>query len=109
MRSRITPNAYGHSPKAIGLRLLPCPATWTVEALLVTIFLCLPLGAAAMYYSSKVESNYNLGHYDDAARASARARTLIKYGTTIGVAAWIIMGWLCLTGTIVPSFMTFTV
>lgn len=87
-------------PPTIGLRLLPCPRRWALESLLVTLFLCLPLGIAAMVYSSKVESRYALGRYDEAVAASARARWLCIAGACVGAVIWAIGLWLMLTGTI---------
>ncbi|MCM1028182.1 MAG: CD225/dispanin family protein [Pseudoflavonifractor sp.] len=109
MKSRITPGSYGKMPEAMGLRILPCPPTWAIQSLLVTIFMCLPLGAMAMYFSSKVEEHYALGRYDDAAKASDRARTLIAWCLYIGTVAWLVAGWLWFTGTLRPSFLTFTI
>lgn len=80
-----------------------------MESLLVAIFLCLPLGVAALYYSSKVESRYHVGRYDESAAASARARTLLLWGARIGAVVWLVIGWLCLTGSLRSSFITLTI
>lgn len=93
-------------PATIGLRLLPCPRRWALESLLVALFLCLPLGIVAMVYSSKVESRYAVGRYDEAAVASARARSLCIAGACVGAVVWTVGLWLVLTGTLrVPNFI----
>lgn len=96
-------------PATIGLRLLPCPRRWALESLLVALFLCLPLGIAAMVYSSKVESRYAVGRYDEAAAASARARSLCIAGAWIGAAVWAVGLWLLLTGTLRMPQLIFTI
>lgn len=100
-----------HLPESlpIGMRLLPCPRTWVTEAFLVTLFLCLPLGIAALIYACKVEPRYATGRYDEAAEASARARNLIVWGTRIGAVTWLVIAWLCLTGTLRSPLFTLTI
>ncbi len=80
-----------------------------VESLMVAIFLCLPLGLIAMYYSSKVENRYHTGRYDEAAAASAKARSFAIWGARIGAVAWIVVGWLCLTGSLHSHLFTITI
>ena len=46
-----------------------------------------PLGLIAMYYSSKVENRYHTGRYDEAAAASAKARSFAIRGAT-GSVPW---------------------
>lgn len=100
---------YRPQPPVIGLRLMPCPPSRALESLLVALFMCLPLGVAAIYFSSKVERLYHTGHYDEAATASARARTLIVWGTLIGTVAWLVLIWLALTGTLRTPLLTLTI
>ena len=95
--------------QSIGLRFKPCPSSWAFESLMVAIFLCLPLGLIAMYYSSKVENRYHTGRYDEAAAASAKARSFAIWGARIGAVAWIVVGWLCLTGSLHSHLVTITI
>ncbi len=63
-----------------------------------------------MYYSSKVENRYHTGRYDEAAAASAKARSFAIWGATgIGAVAWIVVGWLCLTGSLHSHLFTITI
>lgn len=108
MTNRTNPlERYRPEPRTIGLRLMPCPPTWALESLLVTIFLCLPLGLLAIYNSAKVENRYLTGRYEEAAAASAKARTFMTWGARVGAVAWIIGACLYLTGAYHPSFLTF--
>lgn len=93
----------------IGMRLLPCPRSWATEALLTALFMCLPLGIAAMVYASKVEPRYATGRYDEAAEASSRARNLVLWGVRFGAVMWIAILWLCLTGSLHSSLLTLTI
>lgn len=92
-----------------GMRLLPCPRTWVTESFLVTVLMCLPIGIAALAYALKVEPHFSKGRYDEAAEASARARCLIVWGTSIGAVMWAILAWLCLTGTVHSTILTLTI
>lgn len=108
--NRLNPlERYKPHPQTLGLRLRPCPPTWDIESFLVTIFLCLPLGFIAMYYSSKVANRYHIGRYDEAAAASAKARTFMLWGARIGGLVWAAGALLYLTGLHQFSFLTFAI
>lgn len=49
------------------------PKTYLVQSILVTLLCCLPLGIAAIVYSSQVDSKYARGDYAGAEAASKRA------------------------------------
>lgn len=52
----------------------PCPKTWLVESILVTIFCCIPFGIVAIIKSSKVSSLYGIGRIEEARIASSQAK-----------------------------------
>lgn len=81
------------------------PKNWLVEAILVTIFCCLPFGIAGIVFATQVNSRYTSGDYAGALRASQDAGRWTKIGFWIGiiwVALWIVfiffMGGLALLG-----------
>lgn len=65
----------------------PKPRTWLVEAILVTIFCCLPFGIVGIVFAAKVDSAYTVGDFEGAQRASAEAGKWTKIGffTAIGI------------------------
>lgn len=63
----------------------PCPKTWLVESILVTILCCLPLGIVGIVNAAKVNSLYAAGKYDEALRASNEAGKWTKIGAGIGL------------------------
>lgn len=66
------------------------PDSNLVWAILCTIFCCLPLGIVAIVYAAKVDSLYNSGNYEEAQRASDKARKFSIYGALAGVAVGVI-------------------
>lgn len=68
----------------------PCPKTWLVEAILATIFCCLPFGIVGIVFAAQVTSKYNLGLYDQALEASNNARKWTKITVLLGIAQYLI-------------------
>ena len=52
---------------------VPCPSTHMALAIITTIMCCLPTGIVAIMKSTKVESLYHAGQYDEAVSASKSA------------------------------------
>lgn len=75
------PGAYGQQQMAPP----PCPKTWLVESILVTILCCLPFGVAGIVKASQVESLYGRGDYAGAERASREAAKWTKIGFFISI------------------------
>lgn len=50
------------------------PPTYLAEAILATIFCCLPFGVVAIVYASQVDSRWNVGDYYGAQEASDNAK-----------------------------------
>lgn len=51
------------------------PDNCLVWAILATVFCCLPFGIVSIVYAAKVDSEWALGHYDEAEAAARTART----------------------------------
>lgn len=63
------------------------PKTYLVEAILVTLFCCLPLGIVAIVKAANVNSLLSTGNIDAAKAASASAGKWVKWGFLIGLIA----------------------
>ncbi len=69
------------------------PKNWLIQALLATIFCCLPFGIVALIYSSQVEKKFYLKDYIGAEKASKNAKTWIILSVVfaaIGILIWIL-------------------
>ena len=80
--SRVTPPLAPPPPV-----LPPKPKTYLVAAILVTLLCCLPVGIAAIIYSTQVDSKYARGDYAGAAAASKRASVLSWVSFGVGLVA----------------------
>lgn len=63
----------------------PCPKTWLVESILVTLFCCLPFGIVGIVKASQVESLFRQGNYPAAKKASDDAGKWTKWGLICGL------------------------
>lgn len=63
-----------------------CPKTYLVEAILATIFCCLPLGIVAIVKASGVSSAFASGNHAEAQRLSEEAGKWAKYALFAGLA-----------------------
>ncbi len=72
-------------------KLPPCPKTWMIESILVTIFCCLPFGIVAIIKASKVTSQYVAENYVESQKASAQAGKWVKLSIGGGIVCWLIM------------------
>jgi hypothetical protein len=61
------------------------PKTWLVEAILATLFCCLPFGIVGIVYAAKVSAYFESGNEAAARIASAQAKkwTLIAIGVAV--------------------------
>lgn len=64
------------------------PKTWLVEAILATIFCCVPFGIVGIVYAAKVDSRFSIGDYQGAVNASNNAKKWVKYSV---IAAFIVV------------------
>lgn len=62
------------------------PKNWLVEAILVTIFCCLPFGIAGIVFAAQVNSRYDAGDYEGAEKASKDAGRWTKIAFFAGIA-----------------------
>lgn len=61
------------------------PKNYLVESILVTIFCCLPLGIVGIIFASQVNSKFDTGDYEGAAKASKQAKQFMMWGLIAGV------------------------
>ena len=62
------------------------PETYLVWSVLVTLFCCLPFGIVGIVRSSKVSTLWNTGRYEEAERASKKAKDWCIWGFVVGAA-----------------------
>lgn len=74
------------------------PKNWLVEAILVTLFCCLPFGIAAIVNAANVNSRYDAGDQEGALRASEEARKWTRVAFILGILSFAIWGGLSLMG-----------
>lgn len=65
---------------------VPMPKTWLVESILVTCFCCLPFGVVGIINSTKIESLYLNGQYEQALQHSQLAKKWTLWGLWTAVA-----------------------
>ena len=65
----------------------PPPKTYLTEAILVTIFCCLPFGIAAIVNASQAGSDIKVGNYEKAKTSARKAKTFIN------VSVWLAIAW----------------
>ncbi len=65
---------------------VPRVPNYLVQAILVTIFCCLPLGIVSIVYAAQVNGKIAAGDFDGARRASESAKTWawISFGSGLG-------------------------
>ena len=61
------------------------PKNWMVEAVLVTLCCCQPLGIVALIKSNDVNVKYKQGDYAGAEKAAADAKKFVMLGFFIGL------------------------
>lgn len=66
------------------------PKTWLTEAILATIFCCVPLGIIGIVNAAKVESTFRDGNITQSKEYSQKAAKFVKLGFWIGLGAGII-------------------
>lgn len=77
-------STYSGQQSYSGYPPMPCPKTYLVEALVVTICCCLPFGVVALVKSLQVNSFYHSGQYNAAVLASQDARKWSIIGLILG-------------------------
>ncbi|MCL5037757.1 MAG: CD225/dispanin family protein [Chloroflexi bacterium] len=71
---------------------------YLVQAILVTIFCCVPFGIVAIIYAAQVNSKLQAGDYDGAVQASKQASTWSWVSFGVGLAAGILYIILAIVG-----------
>lgn len=66
------------------------PKNWLAEAILVTIFCCLPLGIVSIVNAAQVNSRFRNGDYEGALRASKEAGKWTKIALYVTIGAWLL-------------------
>ncbi|MBR4389417.1 MAG: CD225/dispanin family protein [Prevotella sp.] len=69
------PASYGGYP----------PKTWVAEAILVTLFCCMPFGIVGLVHATMVSLYYNRGEFEAAEQASRTAGKWVKIAFIIGL------------------------
>ena len=69
----------------------PKPKNYLVESILATLFCCWPLGIVAIINSSKVNSEYDKGNYEEAQKKSEEAKKWMKYTIIAGVIYFVLV------------------
>lgn len=77
---------------------LPCPPTYMVWSIIITVCCCLVGGIVAIVYSSQVEPAWRSGDYALAVKKSNQAKTWIIISAIIGLVGSCIYGGLALIG-----------
>lgn len=63
----------------------PCPPTYLVWAIIVTVCCCTPLGIVAIIYAANIKNAYYRGDYAKAQRNSNRAQAWIIAAIVLGL------------------------
>lgn len=63
----------------------PCPPTYLVWAIIVTVCCCTPLGIVAIIYAANIKNAYYRGDYIKAQRNSSRAQAWIIAAVVLGL------------------------
>lgn len=78
----------------------PMPESFMVQAILVTLFCCLPFGIVAIIKASSVNTAYASGNYDAALSASLEAKKWVNYGVGAGAIIFVLYFIAGMTGAI---------
>ena len=73
------------SPRIQSQSKFPCPRTYLIPSILVTLFACLPAGVAGIVFATKVKQKYQQSDYDGALSASNKAKLSCIVGGSVGV------------------------
>ena len=63
----------------------PCPPTYLVWTILVTVLCCVPLGVISLIYSSQVKSKYEAGDIEGAKKASTKTELWLILAFVLGL------------------------
>ncbi|RLD89930.1 MAG: CD225/dispanin family protein [Bacteroidetes bacterium] len=71
--------------------LIRPPQSYLTQAILVTVFCCMPLGIVGIINAAKVESRFYAGDKEGAERASKEAKRWTNIGFWIGISGMAII------------------
>ena len=74
----------------------PRPANYLVQAILVTLFCCLPLGIVSIIFAAQVNGAYDRGDYAGADKASKQAK--MWSWISFGIGAAVVLLWFVIFG-----------
>jgi hypothetical protein len=65
--------------------------TYLTQAILVTLFCCLPFGIVAISNASKVSTHLDRGEYEQAVQASQEAKKWCMIGVIVGIPVYLFL------------------
>ena len=77
---------------------------YLVQAILVTIFCCLPFGIVSIVFAAQVNGKLDAGDHAGAVNTSNNARTFAWISFGLGLAIWVIMFLFIAVGAAVAGF-----
>jgi len=81
---------YPAAPQYAGGYAQPAPPNYLVWSILATVFCCLPLGIAAIVFSSQVNSKWMAGDHAGAQESSRKAKLFTIWAVVAGVVVGIV-------------------
>lgn len=78
--------------------IAPMPKNYLVEAILATVFCCMPLGIVALINAVGVSNAYFRGEYALAQYKSTQAKKWVKWSVILGVLyiiVWVVILYVC--------------
>lgn len=85
----------------------PPPQNYLVFSILATVLCCLPLGVAAIVFSSQVNSKWNAGDHAGAAESARKAKLFTIWSAAVGLVVSIGYAILMFAGVLSNDFSTY--
>jgi hypothetical protein len=84
----------------------PKPSNYLVQAILTTLFCCLPVGIVSIVFAAQVDSKWNAGDHQGAQNASRQARTWawVSFGLGLTVGLIYLIAIIALAGSDSTTF-----
>lgn len=90
-KERVNIPSLGTLPKSdLDILRSRVPKTWLAEAILITIFCCIPFGVVGIIYASRVAPYWRRGLYGESIYASNSAAFWVKLTIVLTIFIWVI-------------------